>query len=1681
MKNFYCVAFRAFLVAFLATFVILSSSPLLADSWDWRNVNGVNWNSTVKQQWNGTCWDFGTCGEMESKYMLTRNDSSFMPDLSDQQMLWDPPWNSYPLQGGQTGFDQILQYTTNHGIVSETELPLDLNGDPGNPPPGWSLSSGWQNRVWKTAGYQWAPLANLKNLIKSSGPIEMGFSANDFYASVADLKANYKLNANNGDNHTVCLIGFNDDPTCPTGGYWIVKNSWGPTDGDNGYRYVPYNSSLEMNQHTYALGPVYYAGPMYHVGPWDGTGVDYTGSAATKTWKGTTNSVWDTTSGTSGNWNGFQWVNQEVQAVFDSTGTNKTIAVTGKVIAHGLTVNSSGYSFVTGTGGSLTITSGGITSTSNLSISAPIYIGGPQTWNVASGATMNVTGAVHTVISDLTFNSAGSIVISGAMDGGGVLNLQGGAKAGGLIQSGSGSVTISGTTNYNGNITANAGAGTLYINPPGAGAVVWDGAYFGGGIIRFNCSALTLGSGASNFTGSFSFDKACNLTFDPAAGITSKFANVINNNGSVTQNGAGRTVLSATSTYTGSTTITSGILQANSGTGLPTGSMLILNGGMLQNYGTSALTFNRTLSSTAGSNRFYWTANGGGFSAGNAALTVNIGSGTSLSWGSTQGTNIMGTLMLSSVEAAALTTFQNNVNLNGANRTILVNDNPKSTADSALMSGVISNSTGTAGIYKTGNGLLRLSGTNTYNGSTTISGGILEGNIGTNIPTNSYLSLDGGIFQPYSSTTFTRSMGTSGATVSWSSTGGGGGFAANSSALTVNINNNGSTLAWGSTVGTNIIGTLKLNAPNSTAALTLSNGLNLNGGARTIFVDDNPNSSSDRVILSGAISGGSGSSLTKTGLGTLYIQGSTANTYSGTTTITGGKVYLNKSSVVAIPGNLTLSTAPNTPGPGNWGNVAQTYVIAQGSNQIASSCLLSFTGFQGDNWSHFETYGHSMTLAGISGYGIVENTETETGIGNSTLTINNSVDCTYYGFLRNSAGGSGTLALVKNGTGTQTIVGNDWQNAITYTGGTTVSGGKLVLQDTASFTGSVTNNATLELNATNNAWTFGSNLSGSGSLLLSGGNTLTVSGAISGSGSVTKTGSGALYYTGSANNTYSGATTFNDGWTVLAKSSGNAIPGDFTIANANTYLRCEAANQQFPTTAKVTFSGTGDPHFEVYGNTVTVGGISATGGGAIQNTEGEWGPGNGTLIVNNATDCTYSAIIRDNAGGSGTLALTKSGTGTLTLDGWGTVNYSGGTTVNGGKLVLAKPYGAAIPGDILLNPTSADCYLVLQTPDQIAPTAKLNYIDSSYWAHLEVYGNTVTLAGITDYSNYCVIENTQFETGVGNGTLVVNNTEDCVYTGYIRDNAGGSGTLALVKSGPATLTLAGSGPVTYTGGTTVTEGRLVLAKSSGYAIPGNLTIANQAAFVVVTTPSQMRTDAVVTLQGDYDGNNNPHFEVYGNTITLGAVTGTGGIIENTEYEGGIGNGTLIFDSATNYALNGVVIRDNGGGSGTLALVKNNTNTLTIAGSFCGYYTGGLTINAGTLDLTYGVLPNCTITINGGTLIYPGGGRSAMTAAADVVGELASNAAYTSINMHSINNANGDLVFPEGSNSYVNQIIGQGTTIVCDGATLTASSIVQDTLIIGGSNPTLGVVPEPCTFVLLVLAGLTLIGAYLRRK
>lgn len=1331
-----------FAIAFCGVIPILSASRLSADSYDWRSVAGQNWMTPVKSQFGGTCWDFSSCGALEAKYKLTRNDPVFNADVSEQHICWE----TNPDMGGTGGGwgPAVLDYFTSHGVVSDAECPYQESSPDVGIPPYWPLASGWQNRVWKSTynlnGFT-SDTNVMKARLKTDGPMVVScWAGYDLYYSLADMQANYRGPTWDAD-HEVVLMGYTDDASIPSGGYWIIKNSWGEYDSEFGLGYsaIPYGN-IEIHNDVDAIGAVY-----------------YTGSMATATWSGGAG-TW--TAGDSTKWSGYAWENKETSATFGGTGG--TVTLTGSVIAHGITINSgsTGYNF---TGGSLTVTSGGITANESTTIASPLYVGGPQSWTVSSGKTLTVNGPLHTVVSDTTIAGAGNVTINGAIDGGGAINSMG-AKPGGIIKNNTGSLTLTAASNFGGDITVNTG--TLNITPAGGAAATFSGAFFGSGGTTINSTGTTsIGGGASNYSGAIAIQGGGTLQFIPAANVLGTFSGAISGGSPVRQNGPGTTKLTATNSYTGGTTISNGALQANSGAGLPSGSLLTLDGGVLQS--NSAVTFTRTLSSTAGSNRFYWNANGGGFSAGGGTMTVQINNGTgTLTWGTTQGSQIVGPLKLSSTTAAALTNFRNGINLNAGARTVRVDDNLNSTADYAQISGVISGTGTSSSLTKSGDGKLYLSATNTYGGTTTVSGGTLQAAIGTGIPTNSLLALDGGVYQSNSTYTFTKTLGAAAGNVEW--TANGGGFAAGSGALSVRVNNGTGTLTWGSTVGSNIVGTLMLSSKTATNTTTFQNGINLNGGARTLIVDDNSASTADYAILSGALSG-SGGSLTKTGTGKLVINGSSANTFNGLTTIMGGDLDLNKTTGPAIAGDLTFA--------GNNG----FFISLLGNNQLASTTKLTWNCTVG--YQELKLLGHNTTVAGINdntGYGVIENTWGESN-ANCTMTVNNAADNLFRGYFRDTAVGSGTLALVKTGAGTLTLSGGN----ISHSGGTTISGGKLVLRDTVNYNGNIVNNSALELSPTFKEMNY--------------------SGAISGSGSVSVTGWNKLTISGAAGNTYTGPTNISEVSVDLNKSSGYAIPG--------------------------------------------------------------------------------------------------------------VLNFS-------------APYGAI--------------YVRQMANNQLAPTSVINFNDG-YWPHFELLGHALTLAGISDPYGTGVIENTQYETDIGSvGVLTLNNSANYAFAGYMRD--------------------------------------------------GNF----------------------------------------------------------------------------------------GGSTGSLALVKNGAGTLTLSGPNCGGYTGGLTINAGTLDLTNGVLPNCTITINGGTLIYPGGGHSAMAAAGEL-GSLGLVPDAASDWTESIAN-NGALVIPSGGTASIGEITGSGSILVSNGATLRAHSIVQDSLTIGGAVPAVQPVPEPSSLVLLasLIAGAA-VAMRLRRK
>jgi autotransporter-associated beta strand protein len=272
---------------------------------------------------------------------------------------------------------------------------------------------------------------------------------------------------------------------------------------------------------------------------------------------------------------------------------------------------------------------------------------------------------------------------------------------------------------------------------------------------------------------------------------------------------------------------------------------------------------------------------------------------------------------------------------------------------------------------------------------------------------------------------------------------------------------------------------------------------------------------------------GAGIPLLKQGGGTLVL--GAANTYGGPTTTTAGTLRLDSESGPSIPGNLALE------GDGT-GNLA---VYLNHDEQIADGGVLSFSNASTSYYSRLYLEGHTETVAGIScpdDRGIIQN-------GN--LIVDNPADCLFAGYLRDNGG---PLSLVKRGSGVLTLSGSH----IYYTGGTSVSGGKLVLRDTTNATflpTHITNDAMVEFDtATANVH---------------------FAGTISGSGGLRKTGSYKLTL-GSAANSYGGTTTVVAG--VLAAAA-TAVPGDVIIQSGGAFAPGDVDVIGSATTGTATLSG----------------------------------------------------------------------------------------------------------------------------------------------------------------------------------------------------------------------------------------------------------------------------------------------------------------------------------------------------------------------------------------------------------------------------------------------------------------------------------------------------------------------------
>ena len=955
-----------------------------------------------------------------------------------------------------------------------------------------------------------------------------------------------------------------------------------------------------------------------------------------------------------------------------------------------------------------------------------------------------------------------------------------------------------------------------------------------------------------------------------------------------------------------------------------------------------------------------------------AGLTINAGSGGSLTianggtiqWGTganTGTTNVIG--------AGIVMNGTMNLNLSGSSSAPL------------FINGAMSSNSGTSGVTISGTGAVTYQGANTYTGATTVNSGTLNLNRTGGASLAGNLTVAGGTvnLQQSNQIASTKSISVSSGSL--------------------NIGANSNTVAGLQITGGSITG--------STGVLTSATAYDVQAGTVS-------------AILGGTV----GLNKTTSGNATL----SASNTYSGTTTVSAGKLTLNATGNNAISGDVNITGG--------------TLELGR-SNQIVDAKTVSVSGGTLSILANSDTIGglqltNGGSLTGTTGV-LTSTTVVDAQSGNIGAKLGGTSG------LNKTTANTVTITSANTFTGTTTVSAGTLNLNTPNAGATTpalagnvaVPGGILVLQQSNQIATNKTlsvSGGTVNIGASNNTLA-GVSLTGGGTITGTTGvlnsttaydiQNGTVSAILGGNSGLNKTSSNAATLT--AANTFAGTTNVTAGTLNLNNAANSpALAGPLTINGGTVATK---ANNQLANTKTVTVSsGT----LDVGATSQTVGALSVA-NGLVQGTTG-------TITSSSAYDIQGGSISAKLAGNVG---LNKTGTGTATLSGANT--YTGNTAVNAGILNLNSTSGPAIAGNVIVNGGT----LALQQNNQIKSTSTVNVSSGN----LSVSSHSNTVAGITVTGG----------TVSGGSGVLTSNTNYDVQAGTISARLGG--TVGLNKTGTGSATL--SGINTFTGDTNVNGGTLTLG-TLGTAIQGNVNV-NASGTLVLQQNQQLNTTKSLSISG---GTLNPG----GQSTTVGAlhltnnglITGPGTITSGAAFDlqSGTVNAVLTGTSGANVTNGTVTLTGQNAYSGTTAvssngtLILNNATAPALAGDLQINSTGTvvlqknnqtsairqLSVSGGSLDTgTFGTSVKVLSLSNSGNIL--GNGQIS----ASSVFNLDSGTVNAALSGAALVNVGPGIVNLNGANTYTGATLISGGRLNVNGSTAAASDVVIGGGTLGGTG------------------------------
>jgi len=206
------------------------ASPQL--SVDWRTAGAV---TPIKDQGAcGSCWAFAAAGAIESKWKIADTTHTLV-SLSDGEVN---QCSTNGINDGCNGgwmedaFDWVI---SNRGIASQADYPYTS----GNGVTGSCVTSKLSLVAATISSYHIvaANEASMANYLSQYGPLSVAVDASSWNTYNGGIMSNcgaFQIN------HGVIIVGVQTTASTP---YWIIKNSWGTSWGEDGYLLLRYNTN----------------------------------------------------------------------------------------------------------------------------------------------------------------------------------------------------------------------------------------------------------------------------------------------------------------------------------------------------------------------------------------------------------------------------------------------------------------------------------------------------------------------------------------------------------------------------------------------------------------------------------------------------------------------------------------------------------------------------------------------------------------------------------------------------------------------------------------------------------------------------------------------------------------------------------------------------------------------------------------------------------------------------------------------------------------------------------------------------------------------------------------------------------------------------------------------------------------------------------------------------------------------------------------------------------------------------------------------------------------------------------------------------------------------------------------------------------------------------------------------